>query len=134
GAHLGDTESSQSTQRSGGVRGQGFQRFTSQLSWWLSRSENPSPRLFRAEGVGADSLHAGLRAPEPTLSRGERVVPAPLHLSVPGLVSAHPPLLQRGWSTRMRPDNAGRAGEPRPRQSFALRPSPFALFLFVLLV
>ncbi len=37
--------------------------------------ENPSPRLFRAECFGADSLHAGLRAPEPTLSRGERVAP-----------------------------------------------------------
>src|SRR5207249_3265703 len=33
----------------------------------------PSPRLLRAECFVADSLHAGLRAPEPTLSRGERV-------------------------------------------------------------
>src|SRR5258707_4301377 len=29
----------------------------------------------------ADSLHAGLRAPEPTLSRGERVGPAPLRVA-----------------------------------------------------
>jgi hypothetical protein len=37
--------------------------------------------------LGADSLHAGLRAPEPTLSRGERVVSAPLHVFRPCLES-----------------------------------------------
>ncbi len=82
-------------QRSGGVRGQGSPRFTSQLFWWMPRSENPSPRLFRAGFIKADSLHAGIRAPEPTLSRGERVGPAPLYVLRPCLASAHPPHLQR---------------------------------------
>jgi hypothetical protein len=48
GARIAESESSQNSQRCGGVRGQGFPRFTSQLLWWLSRWENPSPRLFRA--------------------------------------------------------------------------------------
>src|SRR5580765_362507 len=51
-------------------------------------AENPSPRLFRAECFGADSLHAGLRAPEPTLSRGERVAPAALYVLRPCLALA----------------------------------------------
>src|SRR5580765_2366312 len=92
GARIAESESLQSSQRSGGVRGQGLPRFTSELLWWSSRSENPSPRLFRAECFGADSLHAGLRAPEPTLSRGERVVPVALCVSHLFLASAHPPV------------------------------------------
>src|SRR5260221_6526093 len=43
GAPIGKTESWQKTQRSGGLRGQGLPRFTSQLLSWLSRSENPHP-------------------------------------------------------------------------------------------
>src|SRR5260221_7965191 len=57
----------------------------------MPRSEIPSPRLFRAGFIKADSLHAGLRAPEPTLSRGERVGPAPLYVLRPCLASAPPP-------------------------------------------
>src|SRR5260221_2763566 len=37
---------------------------------------DPSPRSFRARCLEADLLHPGLRAPGPTLSRGERVAQA----------------------------------------------------------
>ena len=57
--------------------------------------------------LGVDSLHAGLRAPEPTLSRGERVGPAPFHVRRPFLVSAQPPL-----QTGSRCDESRNASHP----------------------
>jgi hypothetical protein len=121
GAHVAEIESSDGTQRSGGVRGQGLPRFTSQLLWWVSRSENPSPRLFRAgcselihstldcalqsrpspagRGWGRLALRVAslprVRPPHPSSEQG--VAPASPYVLRP-LGSARPPHPQRrGW-------------------------------------
>jgi hypothetical protein len=90
GARMAESESLPGSQRSGGVTGQGLPRFMAQRLWCCLVPENPSPRLFRAECFGADSLHAGLRAPEPTLSRGERVAPVRFTRAV---LASRPPTL-----------------------------------------
>jgi hypothetical protein len=83
GARISESESLHSSQRSGGVRGQGLPRFTSQCC-----GENPSPRLFRAEWFGTDSLHSRIaRSRADPLPRGEGGA-GPLQASGPCLASA----------------------------------------------
>src|SRR5438445_5679474 len=58
--------------------------------WVLSRRRKPLTPAPPRWMLGADSLHAGLRAPEPTLSRRERVGPCRFPCCVLAFASSPP--------------------------------------------